>query len=75
MPLEPGDIFERFAIMAVDGGLTDLEAMRLLLKRWPLRRAVFQSWLIAMGRIDNLTDDAAALYRAAKESAVMMERL
>ena len=73
--VEPGDIFERFAIMTVDGGLTDLETMRLLLKRWPLGRGTFQAWNIAMNRIDNLADDARALYRAANESAVMMTRL
>ena len=75
MMVEPGDIFERFAIMTVDGGLTDLEAMRLLLKRWPLGRGTFQAWNIAMRRIDKLADDAAALYRAAREAAVMMTRL
>ena len=75
MSLEPGDIFERFAIMTVDGGLSDLEAMRLLLKRWPLGRGATQPWNIAMRRIDNLADDAAALFRGAKESAVMMTRL
>ena len=75
MPLEPGDIFERFAIMTVDGGLTDLEAVRLLLKRWPLGRGTFQAWNIAMRRIDNLADNARALHRAANASAVMMTRL
>ena len=75
MPLEPGDIFERFAIMTVDGGLTDLEAVRLLLKRWPLGRGTFQPWNIAMRRIDNLADDARELHRAANASAVMMTRL
>lgn len=75
MPLEPADVFERFAIMTTDGGKTDLEAMRILLNRWPLCRDALQAWHIAMGKVDSLDDDAAALYWAARESALMVERL
>lgn len=75
MALEAGDIFERFSIMTVDGGLSDLEAMRLLLKRWPVGRGTFQAWNIAMVRIDNLEDGARAFFESARESAVMMTRL
>ena len=75
MALEAYDIVERFAIMAVDGGLSDLDAMRLLLKRWPVGRGTFQAWNIAMVRIGKMDSGALALLEGANASAVMMARL
>ena len=74
-------IVERFSIMAVDGGLSDLEAMKECLKKWPITAVNIGAWDKAVrgdedfDGISNLTADARALFEAARLSAVMMMRL
>ena len=73
--VEAGDIFERFAIMTVDGGLSDIEAMRELLKRWPAGGKAVAAWNIAIRRIGKMDDDARRLFERARESGIAMARL
>lgn len=74
-------ILERFSIMTVDGGLSDLEAMKECLKRRPITEASIEAWDKAVkgdsetGGISDLAADARALFERARESAVMMARL
>lgn len=74
-------IVERFSIMAVDGGLSDLEAMEECLKKWPITAANIGAWDKAVRGdedfegISGLSADARALFEAARLSAVMIMRL
>lgn len=72
MELEPHDIVERFAIMTVDGGLSDKEAMRVLLKRFPIEGKQVETWDKAISQIKGIAPDALSLFGRARETAMTM---
>lgn len=75
MEIEAADIVERFAIMTVDGGLSDLEALRYCLKQWPLTKSTTKAWLKAIEGIKDIADEALLLFERAQEAAMMIINL